>query len=105
MGHTYTRTSEVTEKRCKVGRSGPLLFVTVEHSYENGEGVVVAVEHENAVYRQGPEFPAVSRQEPATSPNADADAGKDNAAQSPFDSSAAGEHPARRPRIRGGHRY
>lgn len=51
---TVERRSSVIKVRAAEGRSGPLLFVTVEHRYVADGHVLVAVEEHDLAYRSGP---------------------------------------------------
>lgn len=50
VGSTVTRTSEIVEISEKVGRSGPLVFVSVRHEIADGDGMALIEEHD-IVYR------------------------------------------------------
>lgn len=50
VGQTVTRRSVIEDVTHKSGRSGELCFVTVGHSYDGGEGVVIR-ETQDIVYR------------------------------------------------------
>jgi 3-methylfumaryl-CoA hydratase len=66
VGELVTRTSTILDVKAKSGKSGALVFVTVEHSL-SGEGGVAVVEEQDIVYRE----PATAG---ATAPVANADA-------------------------------
>lgn len=51
QGHEATRTSQIIRTTHKDGRSGPLSFVTVRHSYEQ-DGHLCVVDEQDIVYRQ-----------------------------------------------------
>jgi 3-methylfumaryl-CoA hydratase len=53
IGQVLTRTSRVADIRSKAGRSGPLVFVRVEHEIANGKGVALRETHD-IVYRDAP---------------------------------------------------
>ncbi len=53
LGTPAERRSEVVRRQVKVGRSGPMLFVTVRHQIAQ-EGVVVLVDDQDLMYRSGP---------------------------------------------------
>jgi 3-methylfumaryl-CoA hydratase len=59
IGDALTRTSRILDVQFKAGRSGPLVFVTVEHAIDRA-GVVVLHERQDLVYREaaGPNDPA-----------------------------------------------
>lgn len=69
MGDTVTRISRIADVTEKVGRSGRLVFVTVEHEISTGTGAVAITERQDIVYREGQ---AGSAQQPASSPRPDA---------------------------------
>lgn len=50
MGSVFRRASTITDVVEKDGRSGPLVFVTVEHRYEDSKGLAVK-ERQDLVYR------------------------------------------------------
>lgn len=54
VGAVVERTSRVTKVRAAEGRTGPLLFVTVEQSFADESGAVGAVEEHDLAYRSGP---------------------------------------------------
>jgi 3-methylfumaryl-CoA hydratase len=58
IGETVTRHSTIRDITPKQGRSGPLIFVTVEHEYANGRQVCIA-ERQTLVYRD------IARAQPA----------------------------------------
>lgn len=51
VGDEITKTSRITAVDAKSGRSGPLVFVTVQHEIANAQGVAVSEEHD-IVYRE-----------------------------------------------------
>ena len=53
IGDAMTRTSRIAAISSKQARSGPLVFVTIEHSIANGAGVAIREEHD-IVYRDLP---------------------------------------------------
>lgn len=59
IGDALTRTSRILDVQHKAGRSGPLVFVTVEHTIDRG-GDAVLRERQDLVYREaaGPNDPA-----------------------------------------------
>lgn len=67
VGAAMTRASRIADLAHKTGRSGELVFVTVEHSIEN-DGIAAITERQDIVYRNVEE-PAKS---PAPSPRLDA---------------------------------
>jgi len=54
IGEPVTRRSTITRVEAKHGRSGALVFVTVQHEIINARGVAVREEHD-IVYRDNPE--------------------------------------------------
>lgn len=52
LGSRARRTSTITAAQAKEGRSGRLVFVTVEHRYEGPDGRVAVVEEQDVVYRE-----------------------------------------------------
>jgi 3-methylfumaryl-CoA hydratase len=62
------RTSRVTDISQKTGRSGPLVFVRVEHEIANADGVALRETHE-IVYRDLPRAGATCEAVPATQPD------------------------------------
>lgn len=52
IGERVTRRSVIADVACKEGRSGPLIFVTVEHAI-TGEGGLAVEERQDIVYRAG----------------------------------------------------
>ncbi|MFP6850428.1 MAG: MaoC family dehydratase N-terminal domain-containing protein [Pseudomonas sp.] len=58
-----TRESEIIDIRMKTGRSGPLVFVTVEHRYLGSDERLAIVEQQDIVYREpaAGEQPAVQQ--------------------------------------------
>ena len=63
VGDEVTRSSRIAAVAAKESRSGPLLFVTVEHRIRNAAGAVVAEEHD-IVYRDLPAPGTASPQPP-----------------------------------------
>jgi 3-methylfumaryl-CoA hydratase len=53
IGQAITRTSRVADIRRKDGRSGPLVFVRVEHEIASAAGIALREEHD-IVYRDAP---------------------------------------------------
>lgn len=51
IGDRVTRESEITSIRSKEGRSGRLVFVTVEHVCKRADGKIAIVEEQDLVYR------------------------------------------------------
>ena len=76
-GEPITRRSELADWRIRQGRSGELLFVTVRHTFLR-DGVLIATEEQDLVYRSGPPpAPADPVPRAATPPAATAaDAGR-----------------------------
>jgi len=68
VGDGVTRTSRIAAITSKSARSGPLVFVTVEHSVANDAGVAIREEHD-IVYR---DFPIAGASAP-TAPTAPVD--------------------------------
>ena len=58
VGEPVTRRSTITTVDAKHGRSGALVFVTVQHEIVNAHGIAVCEEHD-IVYRDNPEPGAV----------------------------------------------
>ena len=58
VGEAVTRRSTITRVDAKQGRSGALVFVTVQHEVLNAQGVALTEEHD-IVYRADPEAGAV----------------------------------------------
>jgi 3-methylfumaryl-CoA hydratase len=54
IGEQASRTSEIIDVTLKQGRSGPLLFVTVQHTIRRESGVVAVTETQELVYRDPP---------------------------------------------------
>lgn len=69
IGDTVTRTSRIVDVTAKIGRSGRLVFVTVEHEISTGTGTVAITERQDIVYR---EAQTGSAQQAAASPRPDA---------------------------------
>ena len=65
-GERATRTSTIANIEDKTGRSGRLVFVTVQHQYDVG-GAVTIEEEQDIVYRDAPQ-PGASAPEPARAP-------------------------------------
>ncbi len=53
VGDDIERTSRVTDVAAKQGRTGQMVFVTVEHEISNADGVAISEEHD-IVYRDNP---------------------------------------------------
>jgi 3-methylfumaryl-CoA hydratase len=53
VGDEITRESRIRDVSVKEGRSGPLVFVTVQHEVTNARGVALTEEHD-IVYREAP---------------------------------------------------
>ncbi len=64
IGDAMTRTSRIAAISSKQARSGPLVFVTIEHSIANGAGVAIREEHD-IVYRDLPAAGATAPTPPA----------------------------------------
>ncbi|MEO0991015.1 MAG: MaoC family dehydratase N-terminal domain-containing protein [Pseudomonadota bacterium] len=60
IGDTLTKTSTITNVEPKTGRSGPLVFVTVEHVYLR-EGACCLIETQTIVYRGMPDATEASK--------------------------------------------
>jgi 3-methylfumaryl-CoA hydratase len=54
IGDAARRVSTIRDVQLKSGRTGPLVFVTVEHAIENGDGPALVEEHD-IVYRAAPQ--------------------------------------------------
>ncbi|KQP21613.1 MaoC family dehydratase N-terminal domain-containing protein [Pseudorhodoferax sp. Leaf267] len=54
LGEAITRTSRILDVTTKSGRSGALVFVTVQHEIAGAEGVAITEEHD-IVYRDAPQ--------------------------------------------------
>ena len=54
IGEQASRTSEIIDVTLKQGRSGPLIFVTVQHTIRRESGVVAVTETQELVYRDPP---------------------------------------------------
>jgi 3-methylfumaryl-CoA hydratase len=65
-GSTATRTSTIANIEDKTGRSGRLVFVTVQHRYECGGALCIEEEHD-IVYRDAPQ-PGTSAPRPVIAP-------------------------------------
>ena len=52
IGDTVTRTSRIADITEKSGRSGRLVFVTVEHEIATGTGAIAVAERQDIVYRE-----------------------------------------------------
>jgi 3-methylfumaryl-CoA hydratase len=50
LGETVTKTSTILKIETKIGKSGTLVFVTVKHELESGNGIAL-VEEQDLVYR------------------------------------------------------
>lgn len=66
IGDTLTRTSTITAIREAVGKSGPLVFVTVRHQYTR-DNILLIDEHQDIVYR-GPQGTSSAATEPKEAP-------------------------------------
>ncbi len=64
VGDTLTRTSRIVDVSAKQGRSGTLVFVTVNHDFATAEGIALNEQHD-IVYRENPRADA-----PAAKPQA-----------------------------------
>jgi 3-methylfumaryl-CoA hydratase len=66
VGQNYTRSSRIQDVRHKEGRTGPLVFVIVQHEIGNADGIAV-IEEQDIVYRDHakPGDP-IAAQEPAS---------------------------------------
>ncbi len=65
VGDSLTRTSRIVDVSGKQGRSGTLVFVTVNHEIANARGVVLTEQHD-IVYRENPRADApVPKPQPA----------------------------------------
>ncbi|HEY4958156.1 MAG TPA: MaoC family dehydratase N-terminal domain-containing protein [Caldimonas sp.] len=64
IGDEATRTSRIASIAAKQARSGPLVFVTVEHAISRADGVAIREEHD-IVYRDLPAPDAASATPPA----------------------------------------
>jgi 3-methylfumaryl-CoA hydratase len=53
IGQTVSRTSTIADVSAKEGRSGPLIFITVEHRVHDGDGDLLT-ETQDIVYRDHP---------------------------------------------------
>lgn len=67
IGESIERTSTITDVRARDGKSGPLIFVTIEHSY-TVDGDLRMSERKELVYRDNP-GPSASPAEPPPSPD------------------------------------
>jgi len=65
-GNEATRTSTIANIEDKTGRSGRLVFVTVQHRYESGGALCIEEEHD-IVYRDAPQ-PGESAAKPVAAP-------------------------------------
>ena len=63
VGDEMTRNSRIVEVSGKSGRSGALVFVTVQHAIANAFGVAVTEEHD-IVYREAPRAAAPPQPQP-----------------------------------------
>lgn len=79
VGLRATRLSSVRSVELKAGKAGPLVFVTVDHMYEQ-QGITCLHESQDLVYREAPTAPAPL---PPGEPAPEAAAGA-NAWQQPF---------------------
>ncbi len=71
VGATIRRTSRVASIEMKEGRSGPLCFVAVDHTYSD-DGAGVVVERHDIVYRGGGQAGAGPQQQPSNLPETEA---------------------------------
>ena len=74
VGEPVVRRTRVTAARVKDGRTGALLFVTLQHTFSGSDGQTVAVEEQDVAYRSG-----AVRSAPAPAPSAAAAAPADEA--------------------------
>jgi 3-methylfumaryl-CoA hydratase len=70
LGREATRRSEIRDVRAKVGRSGPLVFITLDHELRQ-DGVPCIREEQNLVYREMPDDNAPLSSGERASQNAD----------------------------------
>ncbi len=70
IGDTIRRTSRVASVEMKEGRSGPLCFVAVDHTYSDGGAAVVSERHD-IVYRGGGQAGEGPQQQPSSLPGAE----------------------------------
>lgn len=67
LGETVTKTSTILKVEAKSGKSGDLVFVTVEHALAGAEGLAIT-EQQDIVYKeassQGPAMPALDAPAP-----------------------------------------
>lgn len=69
VGTTVTCASRLSRLDFKEGRSGPMLFATVEHRFD-ADGMPLCVEEQDIVYRQDPEPAADPSPTPRPAPTA-----------------------------------
>jgi 3-methylfumaryl-CoA hydratase len=74
VGDAVVRRTRVTAARVSEGRSGPLLFVTVQHTFGGRDGQTVAVEEQDLAYRSGDLATGGAAQVPAASARSDSSA-------------------------------
>jgi 3-methylfumaryl-CoA hydratase len=70
LGREATRRSEIRDVQAKVGRSGPLVFITLDHELRQ-DGVLCIREEQNLVYREIPDAAAPLSSGERASQNAD----------------------------------
>ena len=70
LGREATRRSEIRDVQAKVGRSGPLVFITLDHELRQ-DGMRCIREEQNLVYREIPDDDAPTFSGERTSQNAD----------------------------------
>lgn len=73
IGEAASRTSRIADISTKAGRSGPLVFVRVEHAISNAAGLALREEHD-IVYRGAP---ATDAAKPAEAPTVEQRASRD----------------------------
>jgi 3-methylfumaryl-CoA hydratase len=74
VGEAVIRRTRVTAARVAEGRSGALLFVTVQHTFGGRNGQTVAVEEQDLAYRSGAVTQPPGSQPPGSQPTAAASA-------------------------------
>jgi 3-methylfumaryl-CoA hydratase len=70
LGREASRRSEIRDVQAKVGRSGPLVFITLDHELRQ-DGVLCIREEQNLVYREMPDDAAPLSSGEQASHNAD----------------------------------
>jgi len=70
LGREATRRSEIRDVQAKVGRSGPLVFITLDHELRQ-DGMLCIREEQNLVYREMPDDAAPLSSGERASQNAD----------------------------------